>query len=147
MEPVYTIKRKRQQTDIDKTRCFFCHSSAGNLRIASSEGKVRTWTVDQLRRKFGDTNYIDVLDRLENLSEEDFSAHEIRWHKACYSTFSSESKLCRLRNKRQASAETSTSAKSDSCSNAPSAPTTRSSKTAIDWSLCMFCQAQGKKKT
>ena len=60
MYSVYTIKHKRQHTDIDKLGGIFC--DCNNLRIASSDLKARTWTVGQQWRKLGDTSYADVLD-------------------------------------------------------------------------------------
>ena len=71
------------------------------------------------------------------LSNEDFDGLELRWHKTCCSNFSSESKLQRLRKQCQ----TSTSIASTSCPFASSTPKRRSCQAAIDWSLCMFCQA------
>ena len=44
-----------------------------------------------------DDSYVYVLDRLNILSHEDFDGLELRWHKTCYSNFSSESKLQRLK--------------------------------------------------
>ena len=60
MNPVSIIKHKRQRRDIDAARCFFCHSSSGDLRTASEGGKARTRTVAEQRRQLGDTSYVDV---------------------------------------------------------------------------------------
>lgn len=146
MDPVYTIKRKRP-TDIDKLGCLFCNKTTDDIRIASPEGKERTWIVAQQRRKHGDTSYADVLERLDVLSEEQFYELEIRWHKNCYSSFSSKSKLDRLKKRHETSSGlSSASATTDHSASTSSAPTTRSSKSAINWSLCMFCQMVGKRK-
>ena len=92
------------------------------------------------------TRYLDVLDRLEILSQEDFDALEVKWHKSCYGTFSSESKLDRLRKQCQASSQEGPSTSHDHCCSIPSVPTRRSAQKAIDWTLCMFCQSQNKRK-
>ena len=131
MDPVYTIKRKRQ-VDINKLGCLFCNNSAGDFRIASSEGKERTCTLGQHRRKLGDTIYADVLQRLEDLSEEQFYALEIRWHKGCYSSFSLKNKIITLRKQHKALSGALTSATPDPCSGTTSGPTTRSSKPPIN---------------
>ena len=63
-----------------------------------------------------------MLDRLNILSNEDFDGLALRWHKTCYSNFSSESKLQRLRKQYQ----TSTSIASTSCPCTSSTPKRRS---------------------
>ena len=83
-----------------------------------------------------------VLDRLNILSYDDFDGLELRWHKTCYPNFSSESKLHRLRKQCQ----TSTSIASTSCPIISSTHKRHSCQAAIDWSLCMFCQAHNNKK-
>ncbi len=45
----------------------------------------------------GDTSYVYALDKLNIISDEDFDGLELRWDKTCYSNFSSESKLQRLK--------------------------------------------------
>ena len=75
------------------------------------------------------------------LSNEDFDGLELRWHKTCCN-FSSESKLQRLRKQCQ----TSTSIASTSCPFTSSTPKRRSCQAAIDWLLCMFCQAHNNIK-
>ena len=83
-----------------------------------------------------------MLDTLNIISNEEFDGLELRWHKICYSNFSSESKLQRSRKQCQ----TSTSIASTSCPCTSSTPKRRSCQTAIDWSLCMFCQTHNNKK-
>ena len=148
MDPLYTLKRKRK-TDTDKVRCFFCNSTSGDLRVASPDGKERTWAVAQQRRELGDTNYADVLERCASLSEESFNAQEIRWHKDCYSSFTSKNKILRIRKHEPAKAlpGSSTSAVTEpGQSSSSSASSRRRAKPAINWLLCMFCQTLGKKK-
>lgn len=77
-----TIKSKRQ-LDINKKGRLFCSISiASDLRVASWEGKERSWNVCQQRQQLDDTIYVDVLERLEALPEEEFYAQEVRWHRA-----------------------------------------------------------------
>ena len=97
---------------------------------------ARTRAVCEQRRQ------LIVLDRLNILSDEDFDGLELRWHKTCYSNFSSESKLQRLRKQCQ----TSTSIASTSFPCTSSTPKRRSCQAAIDWSHCMFYKAHSNKK-
>ena len=92
MDPASIIKRKRQRIDTSLA-CFFCQNNAGDLRTASAEGKARTRAIGEQRRQLGDTSYVYVLDGLNIRSGEDFDGLQLRWHKTCYSNFSSESKL------------------------------------------------------
>ena len=140
MNPASIIKLKRQRIDTSSA-CFFCQNNAGDLRTASAEGKARTRAVGEQRRQLGDTSHVYVLDRLNILSNEDFDGLELRWHKTCYS-ISSESKLQRSRKQCQISP----SIASTSCPCTSSTPKRRSCQAAIDWSLCMFCQAHNNKK-
>ena len=117
-----------------------------DLRTASTEGKNRTRTVADQRRKLGDTTNVDILERLEVLSEEEFHAMEHRWHKTCYFTFTSESTLSRLKKQGQSSAQLASHHGLDPCSSTTSVPTRRSTQRAMNWSLCMFCQEEGKRK-
>ena len=121
MDPVSIIKRKRQRIDTSSA-VFSVRINAGDLRTASSEGRARTRAVGEQRRQLGDTSYVYVLDRLNILSNEDFDGLALRWHKTCYSKFSSESKLQRLRKQYQ----TSTSIASTSCPCTSSTPKRRS---------------------
>ena len=56
---------------------YFCQNNAGDLRTASAEGKARTRAVGEQRRQLGDTNNVNVLDRLNILSDEEFDGLEI----------------------------------------------------------------------
>ena len=133
----------RESTEPLMSRTVFsCQSCAGDLRIATAEGKARTRIVCEQRRNFDDTSYADVLQRLETLSREDFEDLKVNWHKSCYSSFTSESKLSRLRKSQYAP----TSTKFDPVTSVPSVATRRSSQTTINWSLCMFCQEQNNRK-
>ena len=59
MYPFAVITCKRDSQGIDKLGCFFCQSSAGDLRAASKEGIVRIRTVGDQRKKL-----VDVFERL-----------------------------------------------------------------------------------
>lgn len=153
MEHIATIKRKSIDKDIDYTNCcFFCqnHAPANDLRAASIDGKHRTTVVADQRRKLGDTANVDVLARLEMLSAPEFEELEVKWHKSCYSNFTSEFKLCRLRKQRSAHVHIDTCT-GDSEHDSPSLsgqqrPTRRSCQSPMDWKLCMFCQRTSDKK-
>lgn len=144
MEPVAVIKRKVRDTDY--TSCFFCqtHTPVKDLRTASTDGKIRAKTVADQRRKFGDTHWLDVLDRLETLSQEDFELLEVKWHKNCYASFTAENKIARLRKQHQASEEGSAACASHTTDISPAKR--RSSQTTINWKLCMFCQREDNHK-
>jgi len=101
-------------------------------------GKSRVKVVAQQRWKLRDMKNADVLDRLNGLHQ-DFDSSDITWHRSCYSSFTSESKLERLRKQRLAALE------DDTC-DSKSVPTGRSATTIINWNLCMFCQTRTDKK-
>ena len=59
----------------------------------------------------------------------------------------SETMLQQMRKQQQVSAEASTSGTASvSCSSLPSETRRRSSQSTIDWTVCIFCQVQSKRK-
>ena len=48
--------------------------------------------------KFPDSSFSSTLERLTNLSDSDWMTIQMKCHKSCYSTFTSEWKLNRLHN-------------------------------------------------
>ena len=63
-----------------------CRWSSCSIRERNSKNNKCWWS----RRKLGDVTCLNVLERLEIFSDEEFNELEIRWHKSCYSTFTSE---------------------------------------------------------
>ena len=138
MDPVCIVKRKRKAiSSIESLSCFFYISSKGDLRTSTRDRKSRTITVCEERRQLGDTSHVDVQHRLSMIAEDDFYEDEVRWHKSCYTLFSSEIFLGRLRKKVKKSHESSVEA----CSSLTTSVTSRGSS-AMNWMLCMFCQSQ-----
>ena len=136
MEPIFSFKETdHTRTNGNHRGCFFC-GTGEDLRIASLDGKIRTWVVGVERQHLGDDSNAHVLNRLVSYTQEEFSALSLSWHKGCYSCFTSEDRLGRLRKKTE----------SATTSYVPSTLTTRSSTCAMNWAKCMFCQEETKAK-
>ena len=89
----------------------------------------------QRRRKFKDAASIEVLDRLESLNENEWGSAEIKWHKTCYSSLTSEHHIQRLEKKADILKVPETQ------TNEPASRSGRRSLDPVDWTKCMFCQA------
>ena len=132
--------------------CLFCKKKSTGGQRTGLEGKARIWNVCKQRRQLGDTKYSDLLEELCDLCEDDFMKRDMQWHKNCYASFTSQTKLGRLLKPQHLTPITEETAQCDmsgarvdaQCSQ--SLPARRSSQRAIDWSLCMFCQKQTKKQ-
>ena len=88
----------------------------------------------QKRKKFRDVANIEVLDKLEGLTEIEWVSAELKWHKGCYSSFTSDHHIHRLQKKADESKASDTQAAES---------TSRSGRRSIDpvdWTKCMFCQ-------
>ena len=85
-----------------------------------------------------DVKYRVAIERIATMQDDT----ALVWHKACYSSFTSKSKISRLE-KTKASVLTCASTSSDGDSRCR---TLRSSTQPIDWTLCMFCQKAGTTK-
>jgi len=126
---------------VDYSCCLFCQKQKSDeLWTDTLDGKKRTrccWTAEEARRY----NYHDVFEALDQLSPQDFNGMEIKWHKSCYSVFTSKTNLSRLRAKRQGSG---TNSADQQCIDVIPQPIWRSSQGAVDWKVCMFCQKRLK---
>ena len=93
------LKRKRQLIDTSSSWFF----SVRILQATCAQLQQKERLEQELSVSKDDslvipaTSYVYVLGRLNILSNEDFDGLELRWHKTCYSNFSSESKLQRLK--------------------------------------------------
>jgi len=143
MEPVTVVaKCKSKDRDMDYSCCLFCQKQKSDeLRTATLDGKKRTQDAAEQQRKLGDTTYHDVFEALDQLSPQDFNGMEIKWHKSCYSVFTSKTNISRLWAKRQGSG---TNSADQQCIKVILQPIRRSSQGAVDWKLCMFCQKRLK---
>ena len=64
----------------------------------------------QKRRNFRDVANIEVLDKLEALTETEWESAELKWHKICYSSFTSDHPIQRLQKKASESKASDTQA-------------------------------------
>ena len=137
VSPVVSLKSKAPEASLEQ--CFICQSKKKDpLRSGSDEGKKRLREVAVLRRKFHDTDNSDIIDRIESLQSTEWTDLKVLWHKSCYSTFTSNDKINRLKEKLKA-LEPNVSEE-----NPPSPTTTRTKLQGMDWSCCMFCQSNNK---
>ena len=142
--PLISLKRKKG--DLDHTNfkhCLFCQATdTEKLMLRSDEGKERVRVVARERESLMDTTYTSVIERFNNISEADWiNANSVKWHKNCYSLFTAENKLQRLRAKLSRLLECKTKTKKlTDCDNEQS-KLSRSCCPAVDWNICIFCQA------
>ena len=125
-------KRKAFPASLDV--CFLCQSKKKEtIRNGSQDGKKRLWEASEIRRKLHDTANIDIIDRIQSFPSETWTGLNILWHKSCYSSFTSQDKIDRLKvTKDIESPETSQISVEK--------PSTRRSLQPVDWSKCIFCQ-------
>ena len=136
IDPVIALKRKSDLLKLSYDLCIICQvSSKDQLRSASEGGKKKVRECIQRRRKFKDAASIEVLDRLESLNENELRSAEIKWHKTCYSSLTSEHHIQRLEKKADISKVPETQ------TNEPASRSGRRSLDPVDWTKCMFCQA------
>ena len=107
---------------------FICQSSSGKLRTGTRDGENRTSIVAEWRRKLDDTVNVDILERLGVLPEAEFLSLELKWHKVCYSIFTSETKQTRLTKQHRSSSESTPHHSADPSTSTSSVPAWRSNE-------------------
>jgi hypothetical protein len=135
---------KRQLDLLDPKLCLFCQNvdSKEPLRLAQDESKLLVQTIAIERQKLRDKS--DITERIIN---EDIQAiPDARWHKDCYSSFTSKQKRERLKNnflKEQQKA----SMVNESLSIVTETEVQRTSRTTVkevNWLQCILCQKDDK---
>ena len=142
--PIGTVKRKKSTIhEPDYTSCLICQeggSRGEKMNQATEDGKMKVQNAAAERTQLKDRTLLSILNRLKNMSEEDWSS-ELKWHKTCYINFASESRLSRLRDRRSkeqvVQAPTSVV---DQPSTSSSFHGTRKQGHAVNWEHCIFCQ-------
>ena len=142
--PIGSVKRKKSTIhEPDYTSCLICQeggSRGEKLSQATDDGKMKVQNAAAERTRLKDCTSLSILNRLKNMSEEDWSS-ELKWHKMCYINFASESRLSRLRDRRSkeqvVQAPTSVV---DQPSTSSSFHGTRKQGHAVNWEHCIFCQ-------
>lgn len=101
--PIGSVKRKKSTIhEPDYTSCLICQEGGRRgekLSQATDDGKMKVQNAAAERTRLKDRTSLSILNRLKNMSEEDWSS-ELKWHKTCYINFASESRLSRLRDSR-----------------------------------------------
>ena len=137
MESTTSLKRKTPDFETNISRSLLPISQQSHntkdLHIANQGIIGRVQEASALRRMYNDKN-IDLLDRLDNVT--DWSLNYL-WHKICYSTFTSENKINRLK------VQCTPSSRGSDEKDKPE-KITRSSISSVNWDLCLFCQMVGK---
>ena len=152
--PVATLKRKQDTSATgDYFSCLLCQEGDRHnekLSLASADGKKKIQQAAAERRRLKDRASLTTLNRLMNITDEDWTGVEMKWHKTCYINFASESRLCRLRDRRSKEhagmlAESSTTtAKFDEQIASSSYGTRKYRHASVEWEHCIFCQRSGK---
>ena len=140
--PVLVLKRKRDLdvTEIDLSLCVFCQRKKKKVTIlqGTREGKAKVYSVAQERLMLRDTNYINLLDNLQNIPESQWASEEVNWHKNCYGCFTSDEKLKRLHEKHNV---TVVSNDNDNVQNKKqSSERLPRAAARLNVKLCIFCQ-------
>lgn len=133
MYHVAVIKRKRDSHGIDKLGCFFSVRVLQVIRERKSQNKNCWWSTEKTW-----WSHVDVLERLEVFSEEEFNA--LNWDGTNLVI------VCRLKKKHKLSEEKSPHHCSDPGLSTNSAPTRHSSQTPMNWSL-YFTKKKTKEKS
>ena len=130
MEAVCTLKRVHEPPDFQK--CLIClEEKSDKLINGGTKGLETLKRVSLALDRLFDTENKSVIDRVQALSAAE--SNKLWWHKACFSSFTSKSRIERLQKKRQAS---DTHMHEAVTSNA----ILRSSLTSLNCDLCIFCQ-------
>ena len=138
MQPTYTLKRK---LSVDYDMCIICQEGRHESLRHTDQGVATLTNSAQLRNTFNDPNYRVAIENIIsglNLNIENC----FKWHKTCYSSFTSKWHIERLKKSlsEQSSASSSSQHQDD-------VPKTRSSiGQVMNWKLCMFCQDAGTKE-
>ena len=135
ISPVIVLKRKSDSLKVSYDHCIICQaSSKEQLRKSSESGRQKVKECMQKRRKFRDVANMEVLDKLEALNETEWESAELKWHKSCYSAFTSDHHIQWLQKK------ASESKASDTQATESTSRSGRRSIDPVDWTKCMFCQ-------
>ena len=141
VDPVTVLKRKFDVLKRSFDFCIICQASRKDqLRVGSEDGKQKVRECVRRRRQFRDVASIDVLDRLDSLSDTEWASSEIKWHKNCYSLFTSEMHIQRLQKKAEESIVSETKVTE------PASRSGRRSVAPVDWKKCMFCQTDKREE-
>ena len=133
VDPVVSIKWKAPSPSFEL--CLLCQcKKKESVRGGSKEGKERLRIVSEIRRKLHETATAEIINRVECFSSDVWKNLKVSWHKSCYSSFTSQNKIKRLKGKMN-------SPEPDTSVEGVVNPTkTRSKLQSMDWLLCMFCQ-------
>ena len=142
MEPACSFKRERP---IEYSLCIICQETKKENLRSTDTGLSTLINAAKLRQTFKDPNNRTAIENILSPSHSN-PAGPMKWHKTCYSTFTSKSHIDRLKK----SQTTITSTCSSSCSEQPAAEIARATRSssgkAIDWELCMFCEKHTEDK-
>lgn len=142
MESVDSLSSRRQREGgVDFSLCFICQTTgqsktSDKLRKGTSVGLKRIQETANERAKYNDTEYIDVLDRIQSF-EPDQHLAELQWHGSCYSDLTNMTLIKRLQKRFEAQRKPCDTGNVES-----NVPTRRSSTPVVDWNKCLFCQEE-----
>jgi len=144
MEPVAVLKRKRKAPVSTGNSCLFCEKKSRKgettLRNSTEQGKTRIREVvnELVGLKGVDFPESEIVQRLADLNDNDWSEGTFVWHKSCYGSFSTETRLERLRQKSNAGTVESMETPGEVCEG--QSRQSRSSVSSMNWECCIFCQ-------
>lgn len=139
MESTLNIQKRKQSSDVVFEKCIICQKvrTGKDLRAASSKGLASFKEAYETRSKYKCEQYTDLLNSAINFDSE---SQTLKWHKDCFSGFTSPHHLQRLKRKfDNANAPSPCQTAEKSASRFVS----RSSLPRMQWDKCMFCQSPG----
>ena len=129
MEAVCSLKRAHQP---DFEECLICQERKTERLINGGERGFETLKhASQTRDKLLDTDNRPAIDRILTVPPSDIN--QLCWHKSCFSSFTSRTKIQRLEKKQEKS-------RPEISEPSTSAIKLRSSTKSVNWDLCIFCQ-------
>jgi len=143
LKPLGCLKRKSSSTVTNYELCIFCQDTNTHQipRSGSNEAKHRVYECLQRRQKSREENDVVLLDRFERIDESLWKseAHIFKWHKNCYSSFTSISNI-QCAEKRYLKNFQNKCQSKDDMLQSTSGVSRRQSSSSVDWEKCMFCQ-------
>ena len=126
--PGVKTNAKRRKVMTDYTKCIKCQKGRTSLQSGKLNSIKRFVAAAQKRQD-------DVYCRIQvDIVDGDLNSETVKWHKSCYSTYTSIRNIFYNPGASQETSET------DETLSASSSSSLRSPESVTNWNLCLFCQ-------
>jgi hypothetical protein len=143
MESTLNFRNRKQPCGFVVDKCVICQKvrKAKELRGATTKGLVMLREAFDTRTKYKCEQYLDVLNGHIDLDDESI---KLKWHKDCFSGFTSSLHLNRLKAKYdKANAPSGQTENIVDPTNETTGVLSRSGVPQMEWNKCLFCQESG----